>query len=162
MSRKKVQSDSASVAGFNRDSDLTFAAEAPGGPEGSGSASSPRAVHDSPGDVGIQGACCISDDVDCDCYVDYDSESLVPFVFTCKPGDVPPGDYQDAWHPEGMMAFWDHDEMIVACCTSGDKWKVICFEQQRRPSRHPFYTWYCDPQQPADPATEEWMEKISS
>lgn len=91
-----------------------------------------------------------------------DSGTLVPFVFTCTPGDVPPGDYQDCWHPNTHMAFWDHEEMVVADCHSGDKYTVICYEQQRRPSSRPYFTWFCAPQQPANPATQDFMREISS
>jgi hypothetical protein len=155
----KEQNDAQHVAGFNRDSDLSYAAEAPGGPEGSRSSS---AHLPSCGDPNCYARRCVEKASGATEGLEGAIESLIQVVFTCKPGDVPPGDYQDSWHPDGLMAFWDHEDLMVADPTSDDKWLVICYEEQHRASSRPYYTWFCAQEQPDDPATQDYMEKISS
>jgi hypothetical protein len=160
MNKKKGKSDGGQgVAAFNRDSDLSFAAEAPGGP---GRSRATSTVVPSCGDPNCYARKCVEEASGETEGLEGAIESLVQVVFPCKPGEVLMGHHQDSWHPGGLMAFWDHEDLVVADPATGDKMLVICYEEQHRASSRPYYTWYCAQEQPDDPATEDYMERISS
>ena len=93
-----------------------------------------------------------------------DSESLVQFVFDCKPSEVPRGSFTDSFYPDTYMAFWsdDGDEMLVGDWYNRKEYRVICFKKQDRASGKTYYTWYCELLGPANPASESFMRSISS
>lgn len=161
---KKSDARGVAKAGLSAETQPSSAAEAPGGHSRHGTTSpAVLARHDSPGDVGVS---------TCDTEHSPDKPPLVPgteadlsleqFVFTITPNDLPPGDYQDCWHPDTYMAFWDHADLIVADCHSDTRWRVIAWEAQRRASSRQYYTWFCERIGATDPCDEDFMREISS
>ena len=169
--KTKEKSDSAQgVAETDTDSS---AAEAPGGP----------ATFDSPGVVGTSS---------CDCPDCGDSEAPVPaaprtfpekgyfsesfgvvgvetdelkyeqFVFTCAPGDLPVGDFQDCYDPDAFMAFWVKDELIVADPVTDERFRVVYCQRHQRAAARGYWTWYCERVGVTDPCDEEFLRGISS
>jgi hypothetical protein len=150
--------------------------EAPGGPVSTGSSVAPLlATFDSPGVVGAS-RCRIGDTSESlgsgtkripelGYFRDDPDLSLEQFVFTCTPHDIPSGDYQDCWDPKTLMAYWDDDsELIVADSQTDDRFRVICFEQQRRgrSRARSYWTWYCKRISPLNGCDADFMKEISS
>jgi hypothetical protein len=90
------------------------------------------------------------------------SESLVPFVFACAPHEFDPGQFVDCSHPSTHVAFYEGEDIVVVDVHSNESFRVIYFERQRRASLRPYFTWYCSPIGPVNPATIDFMRSISS
>jgi hypothetical protein len=89
-------------------------------------------------------------------------DGLMVFTFTCTPHDIPYGEYQDCWHPDTCMAYWDGDDMWVSNCHTGERYRVIHYQRQRRASSREYYTWYCERENAANPCDENFMRSLSS
>lgn len=152
------------------------AAEAPGGARQTlADMPGTRVVHSSPGVVGTSSDSSSGHELYCDCpdcrpddfFLEVDEHDTChlgfeQFVFTTTPEEVPLGDYQDCWHPDTYMAYWDHADLIVADTQSELRYRVVYYEAQRRPASRQYYTWYCERLGVTDPCTEEYLKDISS